>query len=76
MTYGSLFIANLQSRFSALFTGGDDTVNGYRLYYLVLRKEDGSLYKEGQFSNEKLVWYFYLLLFTIIVNACFILIIL
>jgi hypothetical protein len=51
MTNGSFSFANLDHKFSASFTGGDDSAYGYRLYHLVLSHEDGSVYKEGKFSN-------------------------
>ena len=55
MTEGSLFISSLDKKFCASFSGGDDIVDGYRLYHVVLRDADGTLYKEGMFSNGKFV---------------------
>jgi len=55
MSSGQLFIADVHMKFSAAFSGGDDIVDGFRLYHAVLRNDDSSIFREGKFSNGKFI---------------------
>ena len=55
MATGQMFLADLNLNLAAEFSGGDTVVDGYRLYRLVLKNPDGSVYREGDFSNGKFV---------------------
>ena len=54
MATGQMFLADLNLNLAAEFSGGDE-VDGYRLYRLVLKNPDGSVYREGDFSNGRFV---------------------
>ena len=55
MATGQMFLADLNLNLAAEFSGGDTFVDGYRLYRLVLKNPDGSVYREGDFSNRTFV---------------------
>ena len=51
-----MFLADVNLNLAAEFSGGDARVNNYsRLYYLVLKSPDGSVYREGDFSNGQFI---------------------
>ena len=51
MTTGQMFLAYVNLNLAAEFSGGDAMVNNPRLYHLVLKSPDGSVYREGDFSK-------------------------
>ncbi len=46
-----MFLADVNLNLAAEFSGGDAKVNDFMLYHLVLKRPDGSVYREGDFSN-------------------------
>ena len=54
MSSGQMFLADASLNLAAEFSGGDE-VDGYKLYRLVLKNPDGSVYREGDFSNGRFV---------------------
>ena len=56
MATGQMFLADVNLNLAAEFSGGEDAaVDGYKLYRLVLKNPDGSVYREGDFSHGKFV---------------------
>ncbi len=53
MTVGHFTFSELGLTLDSHFSGGDEIVNGFRVYSLVLSNADGSVYKEGKFTNGK-----------------------
>jgi hypothetical protein len=54
MTSGSMYLSDSDLTLSAIFTAGDFAiVMRQRVYHLILKNEDGSIYKEGDFYNGK-----------------------
>lgn len=57
MTTGKLFLTDLNITVAAIFSGGDlepqskSTGSRYKLYHLVLKNVDGSIYWKGDFNN-------------------------
>ena len=47
MTTGHMFLADVNLNLAAEFSGGDAIVNEFKLYHLVLKSPDGSVYMEG-----------------------------
>ena len=54
MTTGQMFLADVNLNLAAEFSGGDDIVNNSRLYHLVLKSPDGSVYREGDFIKGEI----------------------
>ena len=56
MASGQMFLADVNLNLAAEFSGGDAIVNNnYRLYHLVLKSPDASVYREGDFSNGQFI---------------------
>ena len=53
---GQMFLADVNLNLAAEFSGGDAIVNNNsRLYHLVLKRPDGSVYREGDFNNGQFI---------------------
>ena len=55
MTTGHMFLVDVNLNLAAEFSGGDAIVNEFMLYHLVLKSPDGSVYREGDFSNGQFI---------------------
>ncbi len=49
-----MYLADVNLNLAAEFSGGDTVwADGFMLYRLILNNPDGSVYREGDFSNGK-----------------------
>jgi hypothetical protein len=55
MTTGQMFLADVNLNLAAEFSGGDAFINNSRLYYLVLKSPDGSVYREGDCTKGQFI---------------------
>jgi hypothetical protein len=56
MRDGKMFYFETQKIYDASCTGGDDIVDGFRVYNIALREEsDGTVFREGTFTNGRFI---------------------
>ncbi len=52
MSNGHVYLADVELKLAAKLSGGDEIVDGNRLYHLMLTDADGSVYKEVGAASE------------------------